>query len=48
MKEVLIKEYNNLKKLSIKPKEGSYTFNIHFIEGAFVEILGDKSAKFQV
>jgi len=48
MKEVLIKEYNNLKKLNIKPKDGSYTFNIHFIEGAFVEILGDKSAKFKV
>ena len=48
MKEVLIKEYSNLKKLSIKPKEGSYTFNIHFIEGAFVEILGDKSNKFKV
>ena len=48
MKEVLVKEYNNLKKLSIKPKEGSYTFNIHFIEGAFVEILGEKSAKFKV
>ena len=48
MKEVLIKEYNNLKKLSIKPKDGSYTFNIHFIEGAFVEILGEKSTKFKV
>jgi len=48
MKEVLIKEYNNLKKLSIKPKEGSYIFNIHFVKGAFVEILGDKFAKFRV
>jgi len=48
MKEVLIKEYNNLKKLNIEPKEGSYTFNVNFIEGAFVEILGDKSAKFKI
>jgi autotransporter strand-loop-strand O-heptosyltransferase len=48
MKEILIKEYNNLQKLNIKPKEESYIFNIHFVEGAFVEILGNKPSKFKV
>ena len=44
----LIKEYNTLQKLNIKPKEESYIFNIHFVEGAFVEILGNKPSKFKV
>ena len=48
MKEVLIKEYSNLKKLSIPSKELENTFNHHFIKGAFLEILGDKHKKFLV
>jgi autotransporter strand-loop-strand O-heptosyltransferase len=48
MKEVLIKEYNNLKNLKIKPKDGSWSFNCHFIEGAFAEVLGEKKGKFLV
>lgn len=48
MKEVLLKEYSNLKKLNIISKEGDYTFNLHFIEGAFLEIIGDKAGKFKV
>ena len=48
MKDVLIKEYSNLKKLNILSKEGDYTFNIHFIEGAFFEVLGDKAGNFKV
>ncbi len=48
MKEVLIKEYNNLQNLKITPKDGSWTFNCNFIEGAFVEVLGEKKGKFLI
>lgn len=48
MKEVLLKEYSNLKHLNISPKEGNYVFKYHFIEGAFLEIVGDASGKFKV
>ena len=49
MKEVLIKEYNNLEQLNIPFKKESYSFNIHFVEGGFIEILGrDKSKEFLV
>lgn len=48
MKEVLIEEYNNLNNLNIKPKDGSWSFNFHFIEGAFVEVLGEKKGQFLV
>ena len=40
MKEVLIKEYNNIQQLNIPPKEGINAINFHFIDGAFVEITG--------
>jgi autotransporter strand-loop-strand O-heptosyltransferase len=49
MKEVLVKEYNNLEQLNIPFKKESYSFNIHFLEGGFIEILGrDKSKNFLV
>jgi len=48
MKEILIKEYNNLKNLKLSPKDGSWTYNVNFIEGAFVEILGEKPGDFLI
>ena len=46
MKEVLIKEYNNLKNLRIEPKKDDYLYNIHFVEGAFCEIRGAEDTEF--
>jgi autotransporter strand-loop-strand O-heptosyltransferase len=40
MKEVLISEYNTTKILAIPHKTPENTFNINFVNGAFVEILG--------
>ena len=40
MKEILINEYTNTKILAIPHKEPKNTFNINFVNGAFVEILG--------
>ena len=48
MKEVLIKEYNNLKNLKLKSIEGDYIFKVNFIKGCTLEILGEKPGKFQV
>jgi predicted O-linked N-acetylglucosamine transferase (SPINDLY family) len=48
MKEVLIKEYNNIQQLNIPPKEGINAINFHFIDGAFVEITGPEDKKYNV
>ena len=48
MKEVLIKEYNNLKNLRIEPKKDDYLYNIHFVEGAFCEIRGAEDTEFRI
>ena len=48
MKEVLIKEYNNLKNLRIEPKKDDFLYNIHFIGGAFCEIRGAENTNFRV
>ena len=48
MKEVLIKEYNNLKNLKLRSIEGDYTFKVNFINGCTLEILGEKPGKFKV
>ena len=48
MKEILIKEYNNLKKLNIKSKDGDYIFKLNFLQGCTIELLGDKTGKFNV
>ena len=48
MKEVLIKEYNNLKKTTIKSKIGDYVFKLNFINNSTLEILGEKEGKFNV
>ena len=38
MKEVLIKEYNNLKNLRIEPKKDDFLYNIHFMGELFVKL----------
>ena len=48
MKEVLIKEYNNLKNLRIVPKEDDFLYNIHFVSGAFCEIRGAEDTEFRI
>jgi autotransporter strand-loop-strand O-heptosyltransferase len=48
MKEVLIKEYNNIQQLNIPPKEGINAINFHFIDGAFVEITGPEDKKYNI
>jgi autotransporter strand-loop-strand O-heptosyltransferase len=40
MKEVLINEYNNTEILRISHREPENTFNINFLDGPFVEVLG--------
>lgn len=45
MKEQLIQIYNNTKKILLKPKNNSPKFNINFIDGAFLEILGGPNNK---
>jgi len=40
MKDTLIKEYNNLNYLRIPSKEQSNIFNVNFVNGPFLEILG--------
>ena len=46
MKEVLIKEYNNTVQLNIPYKKSANTFNFHFLNGAFLEILGSDSKNY--
>jgi autotransporter strand-loop-strand O-heptosyltransferase len=48
MKEVLIQEYNNLKKTNIKSKTGDYVFKLNFINGSTLEILGEKEGNFNI
>jgi hypothetical protein len=40
MKEVLINEYGNTKILGLPHKKPENIFNINFMDGAFVEVLG--------
>ena len=46
MKEVLIKEYNNLQQLNIPFKKGTNTLKVHFINGAFAEVLGPNAGDY--
>lgn len=48
MKEILIQEYNNLEKTTIKSKIGDYVFNLNFINSSTLEILGEKEGKFNI
>lgn len=48
MKQELINTYNSIKNLNLPIKIPSNTFNINFIEGAFVEILGKQDKQYKV
>ena len=48
MKEVLIQEYNNIDILRIPHKEPENTFNINFLDGPFVEVLGPLQKEYLV
>ena len=48
MKDILIKEYNNLSKLLKEPLEKTNKFNISFVNGAKCEITGDLDKKYTV
>ena len=48
MKEVLIKEYNNLVKSLIPSLTKKNTFKYNFIKGCRFEVLGDNPTKYSV
>ena len=48
MREVLINEYGNTKILAIPHKTPENTFNINFVDGAFVEILGPLQKEYNI
>ena len=48
MKEVLIKEYNNLKYLKTQPLFPQPTFTYSFVQGARLEVQGKTSKKYKV
>ena len=48
MKEVLLKEYKNLKNLKLSPLKEKYIFSFNFIRGAFFEIKGRREGEFDV
>ena len=48
MKDILIKEYSNIKNLKLQYKEASNVFNVNFVDGAFIEILGTQDAQYKV
>tara|TARA_R110000803_G_scaffold66853_1_gene128448 strand:- start:695 stop:1891 length:1197 start_codon:yes stop_codon:yes gene_type:complete len=48
MKDILIKEYSNTKNLKLQYKEASNVFNVNFVDGAFIEILGTQDAQYKV
>ena len=48
MKEILIKEYNNLNQLNLPSKKVINTFNFNFIKGAFLEVSGSNDIKYKV
>jgi autotransporter strand-loop-strand O-heptosyltransferase len=48
MKDILIKEYKNTKILNIKNKDIKNTFNVNFVDGAFLEVLGSSEQEYKV
>lgn len=48
MKDILIKEYKNTKILNIKTKDVKNTFNVNFVNGAFLEVLGPIEQEYNV
>ncbi len=48
MKQELISTYNSIKNLNLPIKVPTNTFNVNFIEGAFIEILGKQNKQYRV
>ena len=48
MKDLLIKEYKNTKILNLKSKQSSNTFNVNFVDGAFLEVVGPLKEEYKV
>ena len=48
MKDILIKEYKNTKIINIKTKNAKNTFNVNFVNGAFLEVLGPVEEEYDV
>jgi len=48
MKDILIKEYKNTKILNLKTKDAKNTFNVNFVNGAFLEVLGPAEEEYNV
>ena len=48
MKDILVKEYSNTKILNIKNKKPQNTFNVNFVNGAFLEVLGPSEQEYKV
>jgi autotransporter strand-loop-strand O-heptosyltransferase len=47
MKDILINEYNNTTILNIESKKPQNTFNVNFIDGAFLEISGPVNLEYK-
>ena len=48
MKDILIREYKNTKILNIKTKDVKNTFNVNFVDGAFLEVIGSVEQEYNV
>jgi len=48
MKQELIHEYNTLTKLGLSVKEPQNGYNVNFIQGAFLEVLGNQKKDYRV
>jgi autotransporter strand-loop-strand O-heptosyltransferase len=48
MKDLLIKEYTNTQILNIESKKPQNTFNVNFVDGAFLEVIGPLEEEYVV
>jgi autotransporter strand-loop-strand O-heptosyltransferase len=48
MKDLLIKEYTNTQILNIESKKPQNTFNVNFVNGAFLEVIGPLETEYVV
>ena len=48
MKDLLIKEYTNTQILNIESKKPQNTFNVNFVDGAFLEVIGPLETEYVV
>ena len=48
MKDIQIREYKNTKILNIKTKDVKNTFNVNFVDGAFLEVIGSVEQEYNV